>query len=110
MMGGVHRAKASQGRPGEREPYLRLIELQKQIIELSERNAAAERECNILRSQLAREKEELFRTTQSLAFRVRRSAARLLKRFRSEVRSESSSMQRPNLKLIHYRSEHAQNH
>jgi hypothetical protein len=62
------------------ELYGRLVELQKQMIDLVQQNAEAERECAQLRAQLDRESEALFRSTRSLRSRLRRAAAQLLKR------------------------------
>jgi hypothetical protein len=65
---------------GDLEPYYRLIEMQKQMIELIQRNAHAERACAALREQLAREAEALARSRRSLPDRLRNSASGLLKR------------------------------
>ena len=62
------------------EPYYRLIEMQKQMIDLIQRNAHTERECAALRGQLSREVEALARSRRSLPGRLRDSASGLLKR------------------------------
>ena len=110
MRGGANSRQASPERPGDLESYQRLIELQKEIIELVERNAKAEHECVQLRKQLARETDELFRSTQSLRFRLRRIVAKLFKRTRSPIRREFIEPRRPNLRLLQYPTHHAQNH
>jgi hypothetical protein len=96
---GVQRKPVSRERPADLEPFERLIELQKQIIELVERNADAKRECLRLRAQLDHETEKLFRSTQGIVFRLRRGAARLFKR-RPEIRPEIPPAYRPDLKLL----------
>jgi hypothetical protein len=62
------------------EPYYRLIEMQKQMIELIQQNAHTERECAALREQLAQEIEALARSRRSLPDRLRNFASGLLKR------------------------------
>jgi hypothetical protein len=62
------------------EPYYRLVEMQKQMIELIQQNAQAERACAALRDQLAREVEAMARSRRSLPSRLRHSASDLLKR------------------------------
>lgn len=62
------------------EPYYRLVEMQKQMIDLIQQNAHTERECAALRDQLAREVEALARSRQSLPDRLRKSASDLFQR------------------------------
>ncbi len=62
------------------EPYYRLVEMQKQMIDLIQQNAHRERECAALREQLAREVEALARSRRSLPDRLRNSASGLLQR------------------------------
>jgi hypothetical protein len=62
------------------EPYYRLIEMQKQMIDLIQKNAHAERECAALREQLAREAEALARSRRSLLDRLCKSPSDLLQR------------------------------
>jgi hypothetical protein len=62
------------------EPYYRLIEMQKQMIDLIQQNAHAERECAALRAELARELEAMTRARRRLPDRLRLSASSLLRR------------------------------
>jgi hypothetical protein len=57
------------------ESYRRLIELQKQMIELSQHHERSRRECEALREVVAREVAE----RRSVAGRLRNSAGKLLK-------------------------------
>ena len=62
------------------ESYRRLIELQKQMIELSQHHERSRRECDALRDVVAREVAEQARGRQSPMGRLRISAAKLFKR------------------------------
>jgi hypothetical protein len=62
------------------EPYYRLIEMQKQMIDLIQQNAHTERECAALRERLAREVEALAYSRRSLPERLRNSASGLIRR------------------------------
>ena len=62
------------------EPYCRLIELQKQMIDLVQQNEQAQRECAALRAKLASEADELYRAHSSVGYRLRKSASGLLRR------------------------------
>jgi hypothetical protein len=74
-----------------REPYRRLIELQKQMIGLVQQHENTKRECAALRAQLL---EEMIGPRRSLRQEIRRAAAGLLKRaaarwkFRAERRPQ----------------------
>jgi len=59
--------------------YRRLIELQKQMIEVSQHHEQSRRECEALRVVVAREVAEQVRGRQSLGRRFRTSAIRLFK-------------------------------
>ena len=61
------------------ESYRRLIELQKQMIELSQHHEQSRRACEALRNVVAREVAEQVRGRQSLSRRFRTSAIRLFK-------------------------------
>ena len=61
-------------------PYYRLVEMQKQMIDLIQQNAHTERECAALRDDLARELETVARSRRRLPERLRESASGLLKR------------------------------
>lgn len=77
------------------EPYYRLVEMQKQMIDLIQQNAHKERECAVLREQLARELELVARSRRRLPERLRESASgllkRLLRRNGSELRGSRES-------------------
>jgi hypothetical protein len=62
------------------ESYRRLIELQKQMIELSQQHAQSKRECNALREQVAREVAHRLLVRRTLRHRMQQSATKLLQR------------------------------
>jgi hypothetical protein len=62
------------------ESYRRLIELQKQMIELSQHHERFRRECEALRDVVAREAAEQARGRQGPMGRLRASALNLFKR------------------------------
>jgi len=80
MARGANGMQSGKPEDGHLDPYYRLIELQKQMIDLIQQNANAKRECAALREQLAREVEALARSRRSLPNRLRESAAGLVKR------------------------------
>ena len=80
MVRGANVVELEKSVSADLEPYYRLIEMQKQMIDLIQRNAHTERECAALREQLAREVEALARSRRSLPGRLRDSASGLLKR------------------------------
>jgi hypothetical protein len=80
MFGGAQREPVESPGGDDLKPYYRLIELQKQMIELVQQNEQSERECTALRAQLAREADELYRAHRGMSQRLRRSASALLRR------------------------------
>jgi hypothetical protein len=62
------------------ESYRRLIELQKQMIELSQQHEQSKRECNALRDQVAREVARRLLVRRTLRHRMQQSATKLLQR------------------------------
>jgi hypothetical protein len=70
------------------ESYRRLIELQKQMIELSQQHEQSKRECAALREQVAREVANRLRTRLSLRERMQHSAGKLWKRVPGFTSSE----------------------
>ena len=62
------------------ESYRRLIELQKQMIELSQHHERSRRECDALRDVVAREVVEQARVRQTPMGRLRASASKWFKR------------------------------
>jgi len=71
-----------RGKPkaGGLESYRRLIELQKQMIELSREHEETKRECATLREQVAKEMTKKSRSRRTLQHRIQVSARKLLKR------------------------------
>jgi len=64
------------------ESYRRLIELQKQMIELSQQYEQTKRERDALRDVVVKEVAEQMRARKSLRYRVQYSAVNFLRRFR----------------------------
>jgi site-specific recombinase len=62
------------------EPYRRLVELQKQMIELAQQHEQSKRRCDALRDQMVREVTNRRSVRRGLRHRVQQSAAKLLKR------------------------------
>ncbi|TAL01752.1 MAG: hypothetical protein EPO07_07995 [Verrucomicrobia bacterium] len=74
-------SQAGEARTGEEvkvdlEPYRRLVELQKQMIELSQ-HEQSRRECDALRAQVTKEISARLRGTVSLQQRLRTAVLRL---------------------------------
>jgi len=80
MARGENGTETEMSANADLEPYYRLVEMQKQMIDLIRRNAYTERECAALRDQLAREAEALARSRRSLPDRLRKSASQLFQR------------------------------
>lgn len=59
------------------EPYRRLVELQKQMIELAQQHEQSRRECEALRTQVAEEIAQCMREKPSLNLRLRAAVLRL---------------------------------
>ena len=62
------------------EPYRRLVELQKQMIELAQQHEQTKRRRDALREQMVREAFDRQPVSRSLRHRLQQSAAKLLKR------------------------------
>ena len=62
------------------EPYRRLVELQKQMIELAEQHEQAKRRRDALHEQMVREAANRRQDGRGLRHRLQQSAAKLLKR------------------------------
>jgi hypothetical protein len=80
MVRGERAVEMDKSEGKDLEPYYRLIEMQKQMIDLIQQNAHTERECAALREQLARELETVARSRRRLPERLRESASGLLQR------------------------------
>jgi hypothetical protein len=82
---------ASSEESARLEPYYRLVELQKEIIEIVRQNAETERQCALLRERLAREAEVLLQARRSRLFRKRVAIVEFLQRLfhRASPRSQS---------------------
>ena len=74
--------ESKQGKPEGNglESYRRLVELQKQMIELSQQHEQARREFDALREVVAQEVMEQSRSRQSVGTRLRATAIKLLRR------------------------------
>ncbi|MGB7767246.1 MAG: hypothetical protein WBN22_00130 [Verrucomicrobiia bacterium] len=77
----------------DREPYRRLIELQKQMIGLVQQHEHTKRECAALRAQLL---EEMIGPRRSLRRGIRRAAAGLLKRAAARWQFRAERHPQPN--------------
>ena len=106
------KAQSTNGKPTPRavdrvaddlEPYRRLIEIQKQLAEMAKRNEQAQRECDALREEIARELTESLRSRSGLRQRLRSSAAKLLQRLPRILAAETAS-RTTNRKGIHKRN------
>ena len=62
------------------EPYRQLIDLQKQMIELAQQHERAKRKRDALHEEMVREAADRRHNGRGLRHRLKRSAARLLKR------------------------------
>jgi hypothetical protein len=62
------------------KPYRRLVELQKQMIELAQQHEQSKRRCDALREQMVREVTDRRPVRRGLQHRLQQSAAKLLKR------------------------------
>jgi hypothetical protein len=92
------------------ELYGQLVELQKQMMDLLQQNAEAERECARLRDQLDREAEALFRSTRSLRFRLGNAAIQWLKRRPADPAQVEATAPLDKLKWTQGSPRHAQSH
>ena len=78
MFQGEEKVRPARQAADDLEPYRRLIELQKQMIDLVQKREQALRDCELLRDQMARESAWLMRPRQNLGQRVRRSTTILV--------------------------------
>ena len=62
------------------EPYRRLIEIQKELVEMSKQHEQTRRECDALRELVTREMIESLPWRGKLRHHLRQSASRLLRR------------------------------
>jgi hypothetical protein len=62
------------------EPYRRLVELQKQMIELAQQHEQSKRRCDALREQMVREVTDRRPVRRGLRHRLQQSTVKLLKR------------------------------
>ena len=65
---------------GDLEPYRRLVDLQKQMIELAQQHEQSKRKRDALHEQVAQEVAARRNSRDGTRYRLQRSAARLLKR------------------------------
>ena len=87
------------------EPYRRLIEIQKQVMDLSKKNEANRREFDALRERVARELTEAQRPKAGVHQRLRRSVSKLLKQL-----SRITTAEKPARTLNHKHTAHAKSH
>ena len=80
MLQGVKREQTDGSESNDLQPYHQLIELQKQMMELVEQNAEAERKCMALRQMLAREAEAMFLSRLGFRHRLQKSASKIFSR------------------------------
>ena len=76
------------------EPYRRLVELQKQMIELAQQHEHSKRKRDALREQMTREAMSRSTGHRGLRHRLQRSAARLLKRVPGFARRNQPGLER----------------
>ncbi len=96
MIQGEEEIQAAKSAVDGLEPYRRLIELQRQMIELVQQHEDTKRECATLRTQLSREMAMLLRPRQSWRQRMSQSASNLLKRGIPSLKLRADSRPRPN--------------
>jgi len=77
---GEERPHVAQQVGDDLEPYRRLIEIQKQLVEMSKQHEQTRRECDALREQLTRAVIESLPWPGKLRHRLRQSAAKLFQR------------------------------
>jgi hypothetical protein len=106
----AQREQFATGGDDRLELYGQLVELQKQMIDLVQQNAEAERECAQLRDQLDREAEALFRSTRTLRSRLRLAAAQLLKRQPGDLAEVEAAATAEKVKWTQSSPSHAQSH
>lgn len=80
MSSGNHEEPGGNTAARDLEPYRRLVDLQKQMIELARQHEHAKRRRDDLHAQMTREAADRRRDRRGLRHRLQRSAARLLKR------------------------------
>ena len=92
---GARQLGASQLEAEDIGQYKQLIELQKQIVEVAEQNAAAQRRCAHLREQLDREVNALIGPRRPVHERLREAAAGVFVRWLKRTDTKSDSASRP---------------
>ena len=76
---------------GDLEPYRRLVDLQKQMIELAQQHEQSRRKRDALHEQMVRDAANRRHDRRSLRHRLQRSAAKLLKRVPGLALSKTGS-------------------
>jgi hypothetical protein len=77
MFQGVKRERTAGSESDDLQPYHQLVELQKQMMELVEQNADAERKCMALRQMVARDAEAMFLSRLGFRHRLKKSASKI---------------------------------
>jgi hypothetical protein len=80
MGNGAERPQVAKPVADDLEPYRRLIEIQKQLVEMSKQHEQTRRECDALREQLTRAMIESLPWRGKLRHHLRQSAAKLFQR------------------------------
>jgi len=80
MLQGGKRERAAGSESNDLRLYYQLIELQKQMMELVEQNAEAERKCIVLRQIVARDAEAMFLSRLGFRHRLQLSATKIVSR------------------------------
>ncbi len=89
MFVGARHCVASELEVEQLGHYEQLIELQRQIVEIAEQNAAAQRSCELLREQLHREIEAIAGPKRRIHERLREAATGVLGRWLKRTESPS---------------------
>jgi len=76
---------------GDLEPYRRLVDLQKQMIELAQQHEQSKRKRDALHEQMVSEAADRRHDRRSLRHRLQRSAAKLLRRVPGFPQGKSAS-------------------
>jgi hypothetical protein len=96
MLQDKKKTQTAEGLVDDLEPYRRLIELQKQMIELVRQHERTRRECTVLREQLLKEMTRPRRSRRSLRRGIKRLTGNWLKGLTASWKSRGESRPEPN--------------
>jgi hypothetical protein len=105
MANGEAKIQPTQPVADDLEPYRRLIEIQKELVQLSKQHEASRRECDALRERVIREVIDPARRRNGVHQRLRRSVSKLLGQL-SRLRAGDGTARRPNRKPSLYAESH----